>query len=547
MEQKNSTTIGNEAAASSSNNISIPQLTDARKQEIRKKLLERQRQARLQNSNRNTSNSNLSSSNTPTSSSSSSSSNINEISNNNNNDSSINNTDGTININSKSKTEEDEKPPNKEMIKKAVAFLSSPKVQSAPTSRKHSFLLSKGCTKKEIELAEKEIEEKGLLTRNSSIDQTFAQAPVPSSPISYNSNNSQGQTPPPLPPRNYQSQNIQIVYRNPPLSRGQKVQRGLLIIIFGGVLIKGISVIVKREILKPLRALYLQYTKYLKSRNNVLNKYMLQVIQYCALFINDKNKGNAKHIKTIEEIEKEKKDINEKESIEHNKNEEGKENDNEKEEGKEEKGKKERKEEGEEEGEGEENDNSEIVKEKPKERKAIKLKIHRKKEETTDVTSSSSTEETQLVNSKKNDELKLEIRTLSAALQDYINNTNSFELKCKDAIDTYAYDLERNSDLFSGTLGQTMKLSSEVYQIVSREMYYNSSSSSSFYVDPYQSSDKDNKDGPISLYARVNNIKSEIRRLKGMLLNHRNFPKYKQRALANGGGMTSSSSPINTP
>eukprot|EP00833_Pecoramyces_ruminatium_P012671 jgi/Orpsp1_1/1186703/evm.model.d7180000052648.1 len=551
MEQTNSIATGSEAAASSSNNVSIPQLTDARKQEIRKKLLERQRQARLNNSNRASASSSetaatssASSSNYVASSSSSfsSSSSNNNINNTNTTNNNLNVNTNTINENTKSNKTDDDKPPNKEMIKKAVAFLSSPKVQSAPTSRKHSFLLSKGCTKKEIELAEKEIEEKGLLSGSSSNEQSYAQAPVPST-TNYNTTS---QNPPPLPPRTYQPQSIQVVYR---LSRKQKVQRGILIILFGGALLKGISIIVKREIMQPLRVLYQHYAKYLKNRNNILNKYMLQVIQYCALFINDKNNDKAKHIKTIEEIEKEKeKDItivekDEKESEE-----------------KDEKDEKDKNEEsGEGEGEGEEGEKEKESK-KPKERKAIKLKIHRKKETTKET--ESATEETPLLSNKntevesvslKSSETGTEtVRTLSAALQDYIDTTNSFEQKCKDAIDTYAYDLERNSDLFNGTLGQTMKLSSEVYQIVSREMYYNSSMSSSFYIDPYQqNSDGDHSNsssgGGISLYTRVNNIKSEIRRLKGMLLNHRNFPKYKERRAFGSPAISASSSPITTP
>jgi len=252
--------------------------------------------------------------------------------------------------------------------------------------------------------------------------------------------------------------------------------------------------------MRPLRQLYLQYTKYLKSRNIVLNKYMLQIVEYCVLFINDKNKDKVKQVKTIEEIEKEKKIIeDEKKETEVS---EEKEKDNKKESG----------------------EDSVEKEKKPGQRKAIKLKIHRKKE--VDIEPQEG-EETQLVKKDTSS-----VRTLSAAVQDYIDRTNDFETKCKDAIDTYTYDLERNSDLFSGSLGQTMKLSSEVYQMVSREVYYNSSSSSSFYMDSYQATDGDS-DSPVSLYARVNNIKSDIRRLKGMLLNHRNFPKYKQRALAN--------------
>jgi len=497
MEQTNSTIENNDVATSSSNSISIPQLTADRKQEIRKKLLERQRQARLQNSNRNASSAASASSSsvasTPNTINTTTTEYITTPSNNNNSTE-----------NSKAKETEDEKPPNQEMIKKAVTFLSSPKVQSAPKSRKHSFLLSKGCTKKEIELAEKEIEEKGLLSNNSqSIVQSSAPAPVASN---YSSTITQGQTPPPLPPRTYQQQNIQIVYRNPPLTRLQKVRRGLFIILFGASIIKGISIVVKKEIMRPLRELYLQYAKYLKGRNNVLNKYMLQIVEYCALFINDKNKDKVKQVKTIEEIEKEKKMI-ESEKKEKEVSEE-KEKENKTESG----------------GDGEGEEATVEKKKKPIQRKAIKLKIHRKKE---DDSESPEGEETQLV--KKD---VFNVRTLSAAVQDYIDSTNDFESKCKNAIDTYAYDLERNSDLFCGSLGQTMKLSSEVYQMVSREVYYNSASSSSFYMDSYQTSDTDG-DGPVSLYARVNNIKSDIRRLKGMLLNHRNFPKYKQRALAN--------------
>jgi len=157
MEQTNSTIENNDVVSSSSNNISIPQLTDARKQEIRKKLLERQRQARLQNSNRNAG----ATSSASSSSSVSTPNTINTTTATEHVATTSNNNDTT----EKSKEAEDEKPPNQEMIKKAVTFLSSPKVQSAPKSRKHSFLLSKGCTKKEIELAEKEIEEKGLLSK----------------------------------------------------------------------------------------------------------------------------------------------------------------------------------------------------------------------------------------------------------------------------------------------------------------------------------------------------------------------------------------------
>jgi len=376
--------------------------------------------------------------------------------------------------------------------------------------------MSKGCTKKEIELAEKEIEEKGLLSGNLGMAD-LSSTSVPS--INYNQN--QSQIPPPLPPRIY-PQNVQIVYRNQPLTRSQKVKRGLLIILFGGVFIKGISIVVKEQIMKPLRELYFQYAKYLRNRNNTLNKYILQVIEYCALFINNKNKDNIKYIKTIKEIENEKNNEKEKAIILKEK-----EDDHIK----------------------EEKEESEIKKEKEKEiknkkesqpRKAIKLKIHKKKE-----IDNENNESTPLSLDNKDSNSNLnstEVRTLSVAVQDYIRKTNEFEEKCKDAIDTYAYDLERNSDLFSGSLGQTMKLSSEVYQMVSREFYYNSSSSSSFYVDPYNSQDSENNNGSISLYTRVNNIKSDIRRLKGMLLNHRNFPKYKQRVLANNSVNTASSS-----
>jgi len=506
MEQTNTTTENNESS-SSSNNINIPQLTDARKQEIRKKLLERQRQARLQNSNRNAVSTSIES---PSSSSGASSSNSF-----NNTTATTNNTNTNTTSDTKSNSEEDDTPPNQEMIKKAVTFLTSPKVQNAPTARKHSFLLSKGCTKKEIELAEKEIKEKGLLSNNDS--SSTAEEP------SYNTITttvSQSQTPPPLPPRTYQ--NIQIVYRNSPLTRFQKVKRGLFIILFGASIIKGISIVVKNEIMRPLRELYKQYTQYLKSRNSVLNKYMLQVIEYCALFINDKNKDKVKRIKTIEEIEKGKeKAITEKKEGEEEEKDKTEEDesiiDNKK-----------------------ESDNDSLSEEKvkiPKERKAIKLKIHRKKKEKEEE-EESSIEEKQLVE-KEAGSAESTVRTLPEAVQEYIDETNTFHIKCKDAIDTYAYDLERNSDLFSGSLGQTMKLSSEVYQMVSREMYYNSSSSSSFYLDPYQFSGSDGDN--VSLYARVNNIKSDIRRLKGMLLNHRNFPKYKQRALANAASTSSSS------
>jgi len=501
MEQTNTTTENSEGS-SSSNNISIPQLTDARKQEIRKKLLERQRQSRLQNSNRNA---DSPSKETPSSSSSgaSSSNSLNNITT--TTTTTTNNTNTNTTSDSKSKNEEDDTPPNQEMIKKAVTFLTSPKVQSAPTARKHSFLLSKGCTKKEIELAEKEIKEKGLLSNNDS----SSTAVVPS----YNTTTTigQSQTPPPLPPRTYQ--NIQIIYRNPPLTRLQKVKRGLFIILFGASIIKGISILVKNEIMRPLRELYKQYTQYLKSRNNVLNKYMIQVIEYCALFINDKNKDKVKGIKTIEEIEKGKeKAITEKKEGKEEEEEEKTEDDESMVDNK------------------KEGDNDSLSEEKvrmPKERKAIKLKIHRKKKENEEE-EESSVEEKQLVK-KEADTTESTVRTLPAAVQEYIDQTNTFHSKCKDAIDTYAYDLERNSDLFSGSLGQTMKISSEVYQIVSREMFYISSSYSSFYLDPYHYSIS-NGDNSVSLYSRVNNIKSDIRRLKGMLLNHRNFPKYKQRA-----------------
>ncbi|ORX54904.1 hypothetical protein BCR36DRAFT_282318 [Piromyces finnis] len=483
MDQTNST-IDNDAAASSSTKINLPQLTDERKQEIRKKLLERQRQARLKNSS-------INAGSTNSTSASSSSSNITSNSINSNTTNISSNNNNVINdSNEKEKEKENEKPPNQEMIKKAIAFLSSPKVQGSPTSRKHSFLLSKGCTKKEIELAEKEIEEKSLYSSAQSLT-----SPPASSTSS--TNVSQGQAPPPLPPRNYQQQNIQVIYRNPPLTRIQKVRRGLLIILFSASILKGISIIVKKEIMKPLRELYLQYSKYLKTRNNILNTYMLQIVEYCKLFINDKTKDKVKQVKTIEEINKEKEtEKTEKESEENEVEEE-----------------------------------SSVEKEKKSgQRKAIKLKIHRKKEVDNEIVD----EETQLV--KKDSS---EVRTLSAAVQDYIDCTNSFETNCKDAVDTYTYDIERNSDLFSGSLGQTMKLSSEVYQMVSREVYYNSANSS-FYMDSYQASNED--EGPVSLYSRVNNIKSEIRRLKGMLLNHRNFPKYKQRALVNVTSNTAASS-----
>ncbi|OUM68201.1 hypothetical protein PIROE2DRAFT_4208 [Piromyces sp. E2] len=485
MEQTNSTS-DNDAASSSSNNISIPQLTDARKHEIRKKLLERQRQARLQNSNRN-----VGVTSTATDSSSSTASTSNTINTTTTENIAIPTSSGSNNNSSdnlKSKETENEKSPNPEMIKKAVAFLSSPKVQSAPTSRKHSFLLSKGCTKKEIELAEKEIEEKGLLS-----NQSFSQSSTPLSPTN-TSIVTQSQAPPPLPPRTYQPQNIQIVYRNPPLTRFQK-----------------------KEVMKPLRELYLQYTKYLKSRNNILNRYMLQIVEYCALFINDKNRDRVKQVKTIEEIEREKVKVKakEKKMIENEKNE--KENS-------------EKESEHTKHGGGGDDDGEEVTspekEKKSGQRKAIKLKIHRKKEGDAEPVE----EETQL-KEKREDTSSTDVRTLSAAVQDYIDKTNDLENGCKDAIDTYAYDLERNSDLFTGSLGQTMKLSSEVYQMVSREVYYNSANS--FYMDSYQPSDNDDGNGSVSLYARVNTIKSDIRRLKGMLLNHRNFPKYKQRALAN--------------
>jgi len=269
--------------------------------------------------------------------------------------------------------------------------------------------------------------------------------------------------------------------------------------------------------MRPLRELYQQYTKYLKSRNNVLNKYMLQVIEYCALFINDKNKDKVKRIKTIEEIEKEKeKDVQEVKEKREGDDEEVK---NEIEEG-----------ESNDDNKKEEDALSEEKEKSPSKRKAIKLKIHKKKKEVKEGKEEDgpSVEEEKRIDKKK--DATPTVRSLPAAVQAYIDETTSFQNNCKDAIDNYAYDLERNSDLFSGTLGQTMKLSSEVYQMVSREMYYNSTSTS-YYLDPYQF--PDNEGDSVSLYTRVNNIKSDIRRLKGMLLNHRNFPKYKQRALAN--------------
>lgn len=243
-----------------------------------------------------------------------------------------------------------------------------------------------------------------------------------------------------------------------------------------------------------MKSLYQYYYKYLNKRQSLLTNYLQQVLAYCNLFkIDDSKKLDSEKIQIINT----KKESNEKEIP--NDVQQDVEKDNDK-----------------------ENKEDEEIPKNNGERKIIKLKFSRKN------SIEKVENETEIKNTSSETSLSSATNTLSSSVQNYIQQTSNLQIECKKKAEIMLYDLDKATDLMSGNVGLSVKIVSEVSQIVSREVYYNSSLPS-MYLDEGNDS-YENKDN-ISLYSRVNDIKSDIRRLKGMLLNHRNFPKYKANLL----------------
>ncbi|KAF9418101.1 hypothetical protein BGZ94_009796 [Podila epigama] len=104
----------------------------------------------------------------------------------------------------------DNTPVRENMVQQAVSFLSSPSVQSADESKKTQFLEKKGLTLKEIELARSRVAAGGGSGSTAPVT-TTATAGAPTVTTSYNNNNNNNNNvPPPVPPRTYAQQPQQV-------------------------------------------------------------------------------------------------------------------------------------------------------------------------------------------------------------------------------------------------------------------------------------------------------------------------------------------------
>ncbi|KAG9073118.1 hypothetical protein KI688_000905 [Linnemannia hyalina] len=180
-------------------------------------------------------------------------------------------------------------PVRENMVQQAVSFLSSASVQSAEESKKTAFLEKKGLTLKEIELA-----------RARMAGTAAAPAPVSTAPVAFNPQQQQQQpqapatyqatgAPPPVPPRTYApAQGYPIQQQQPMYIPQQQVAVDpnafkkkvvLALLISGGVTVLA-SVIVKKLIYPMIRGITGARQSLAVSQTEILSKLKEKLLDY---------------------------------------------------------------------------------------------------------------------------------------------------------------------------------------------------------------------------------------------------------------------------
>ncbi|KAF9140344.1 hypothetical protein BGX30_006656 [Mortierella sp. GBA39] len=179
-------------------------------------------------------------------------------------------------------------PVRENMVQQAVSFLSSASVQSAEESKKTAFLEKKGLTLKEIELARARV-----------AGTAAAPAPVSTAPVAFNSQQQQQQpqaqatyqatgAPPPVPPRTYAPAQGYPIQQQPMYIPQQQVAVDpnafkkkvvLALLISGGVTVLT-SVIVKKLIYPMIRGITGARQSLAVSQTEILSKLKEKLLDY---------------------------------------------------------------------------------------------------------------------------------------------------------------------------------------------------------------------------------------------------------------------------
>ncbi|KAG0281809.1 hypothetical protein BGZ95_009746 [Linnemannia exigua] len=183
-------------------------------------------------------------------------------------------------------------PVRENMVQQAISFLSSPSVQSAEESKKTAFLEKKGLTLKEIEVARARVA--GQATSPPAVS-TATAAPVaslqPQQQTTYQTGAGAGGAPPPVPPRTYAPAPGYAVQQQPiyvPQQQQQQVAADpnafkkklvLALLISGGVTVLT-SVIVQKLIYPMVRGITGARQSLAVSQTEILNKLKEKLLGY---------------------------------------------------------------------------------------------------------------------------------------------------------------------------------------------------------------------------------------------------------------------------
>ncbi|KAF9550130.1 hypothetical protein EC957_001616 [Mortierella hygrophila] len=177
-------------------------------------------------------------------------------------------------------------PVRENMVQQAVSFLSSASVQSAEESKKTAFLEKKGLTLKEIELA-----------RARMAGTAAAPAPVSTAPVAFNSQQQQPQAqptyqatgaPPPVPPRTYapaqgdiqQQQSMYIPQQQVAVDPNAFKKKVVLALLISGGVTVLTSVIVKKLIYPMIRGITGARQSLAVSQTEILSKLKEKLLDY---------------------------------------------------------------------------------------------------------------------------------------------------------------------------------------------------------------------------------------------------------------------------